>query len=69
MKKLINIYTLYKEGFTNLTIGRTLWKIIFIKLIIILVFLNFFIYDKNLKTEYITEEKKIDFVLQNLIKE
>lgn len=69
MKKLINIYDLYKDGFMNLTIGKTLWKIIFIKLIIILGFLNFFIYDNNFKKEYTTENEKIDFVLQNLIKE
>lgn len=69
MKKLINIYDLYKDGFMNLTIGKTLWKIVFIKLIIILGFLNFFIYDNNFKKEYTTENEKIDFVLQNLIKE
>lgn len=69
MNKLKNIYLLYKEGFLNLKLGRTLWKIIILKLIVILIFLKFFIYDKNIKTEYKTENEKVNFVLGNLIKD
>jgi len=60
---------LYIDGFKNLTIGKTLWKIIFIKLAIILVFLNHLIYDKNFKTEYKTKEEKSQFVYMNITKE
>lgn len=49
-----------------MTIGKTLWKIIFIKLLVILVFLKFFIHDRSLKTEYKTEEEKSQFVYENL---
>ncbi len=69
MSKLNNIYSLYKDGFKNLKIGRTLWKLIFIKLIVILLFLNLFVYDKSIKTEYKTDNEKIEFVLKNLIKD
>ncbi|GGD49783.1 hypothetical protein GCM10012288_24790 [Malaciobacter pacificus] len=69
MHKIKNIYLLYKEGFQNLTIGRILWKLIIIKLIVILLFLNTFVYDKTIKTEYKNDNEKIQFVLKNLIKD
>lgn len=69
MNKIKNIYLMYKDGFMNLTVGKTLWKLIIIKLIVILLFLNIFVYDKSIKTEYKTENEKINFVLQNLIKD
>ena len=51
-----------------MTIGKVLWKIILIKLFVIIVFLNYFIHDKSLKTEYKTYEEKVDFVYKNLTK-
>ena len=69
MKTLHNIFLFYKDGFSNLVVGKTLWKLIIIKLIVILVFLKFFIYDKNINTEYKTDDKKIEFILNNLIKD
>jgi len=69
LKTLKNIFLLYKEGFSNLRVGKTLWKLIIIKLLVILVFLNFFIYDRNLNTEYETDDKKIEFIFNNLIKD
>ena len=69
MSKLKNIYLLYKDGFMNLKLGKTLWKLIIIKLVVILVFLNIFIYDKSIKTEYKSDNEKIEFVLKNLIKD
>jgi len=63
---LKGIYNFYLDGFKNMTIGKTLWKIIFIKLAVILIFLNFFIYDKSIKTEFKTDEEKSQFVYENL---
>jgi hypothetical protein len=69
MLNIKNIYSFYLNGFKNMTIGKTLWKIILIKLLVILVFLNYFIHDKSIKTEYKTYEEKVDFVFKNLTKE
>jgi len=60
---------MYKDGFKNLTLGKVLWKLIFIKLVIILLVLNFFIYDKSINTEFKTENQKVDFVYKNITKE
>ena len=64
-----NIYSFYINGFKNMTIGKTLWKLIIIKLLVIFFFLNYFIHDKSLKTEYKTYDEKVDFVYKNLTKE
>jgi hypothetical protein len=59
----------YIDGFRNMKLGRTLWKIILLKLAIILLFLNYFIYDKSIKSEYKSEKEKSEFVYNNLVKE
>ena len=68
MININKIYYFYFEGFKNMKIGKTLWKIIFIKLIVIFILLNYFIHDKSINTEYSTFEGKSNFVYQNLIK-
>ena len=64
MKQLYRIYDIYADGFRNMKIGRTLWTIIIIKLIIIFAVLKVFFFPDFLseqapngyKTEYMTEE-------------
>ena len=68
MINIKNIYTLYYDGFKNMKVGKTLWKIIFIKLAVILLFLKYVTHDKNFKSEYITYDEKVNFVYKNLIK-
>lgn len=43
------VYDLYYEGFRNMTIGRTLWAIIFIKLFIMFAILKVFFFPDFLK--------------------
>jgi hypothetical protein len=69
MLNIKNIYSFYINGFKNMTIGKTLWKLILIKLLVIFLFLNYFIHDKSLNTEYKTYDEKVDFVYKNLTKE
>lgn len=60
------IYNFYKNGFENMKVGKSLWKVIFIKLFLILIVLNYFVYNKSIDTEYKTEDAKADFVFKNL---
>lgn len=62
---VIAIFSFYKEGFRNLTLGKSLWKIIVIKLFILFGVLQFLLFDDNLHT--LNDEQKSDFVFQNLI--
>ncbi|MBR1395140.1 MAG: DUF4492 domain-containing protein [Prevotella sp.] len=52
MKKnsfLYKVYDLYYDGFRNMTLGRTLWAIILIKLFIIFAILKVFFFPDFLK--------------------
>lgn len=66
MINIKNIYDFYLNGFRSMVIGKTLWKIIIIKLLIITLFLNYVIYDKSLKSQYKTFDEKVDYVYENL---
>ncbi|EAI7266093.1 DUF4492 domain-containing protein [Campylobacter coli] len=65
----MRIFNFYKEGFKNLTLGKTLWKIILIKLFIMLVILKFFVFDVNFNSIFKNDSEKSNFVIENLIKE
>ncbi|EES89088.1 DUF4492 domain-containing protein [Helicobacter canadensis] len=66
MQFLSRIFYLYYDGFRNMTLGRSLWLVIILKLLIIFGFLKIFIYDKSLKTNFQTQEEKSKFVSKNL---
>lgn len=68
MNKISLTYHIYRDGFRNMRVGKTLWKIILVKLFVILVILKFFIHDKTFDSEFQTFEEKSEFVSQNLIK-
>ncbi|EAH8788955.1 DUF4492 domain-containing protein [Campylobacter jejuni] len=65
----MRIFNFYKEGFKNLTLGKTLWKIILIKLFIMLVILKLFVFDVNFNSIFKNDSEKSNFVIENLIKE
>ncbi|EPW7386450.1 DUF4492 domain-containing protein [Campylobacter jejuni] len=60
------IFNFYKEGFKNLTLGKTLWKIIFIKLFVMFVILKLFVFDVNFNSIFKSGKEKSTFVLKNL---
>ncbi|WP_149722626.1 DUF4492 domain-containing protein [Campylobacter concisus] len=66
---LKNIASLYIDGFKNMKIGKKLWLLIAIKLIIMFGILKVFIFDETLNTKFQTDEEKSEFVIRNLIKE
>ena len=67
MIRLKKVYNFYLDGFKSMHLGKLLWRIVFIKLAVIFIFLNYFIHDKSFKNEYQSENQKIDFVYNNLI--
>ncbi|EAL2421390.1 DUF4492 domain-containing protein [Campylobacter jejuni] len=60
------IFNFYKEGFKNLTLGKTLWKIIFIKLFVMFVILKLVVFDVNFNSIFKSDKEKSTFVLKNL---
>ena len=63
---IFKIFNFYKEGFKNLTLGKTLWKIIFIKLFVMFVVLKLFVFDVNFNSIFKSDSEKSAFVLKNL---
>lgn len=62
----IKIFRLYRGGFQQMTVGKTLWKIIFIKLFVMFAVLKLFFFPNFLNTHFSTDQQKADHVLQQL---
>ena len=62
-----NIYNFYKEGFQNMTLGRTLWTIVLIKLFIMFAILKVFFFPNFLNSKFEKEEEKANYVNTELV--
>ena len=60
-------YEMYRDGFRSMTIGRTLWMVIGIKLAIMFLILKIFFFPNKLNTEYSTDEERSQAVRESLI--
>lgn len=60
------VFDLYYDGFRNMTLGKVLWTVILIKLIIIFVVLKVFFFPNFLK-ENAEEGRESDFVAEQLL--
>jgi len=61
-----NAFNLYYDGFRSMVVGRTLWKIIIIKLFIMFAILKLFFFPDFLATNFDTDAERADHVLNNL---
>ena len=68
-KYLKNISNLYIDGFRRMKLGKSLWLVIAVKLLIMFGILKVFIFDQSLNSKFKTDETKADFVISNLTKE
>ncbi|HLO92533.1 MAG TPA: DUF4492 domain-containing protein [Lentimicrobium sp.] len=66
MKLLKRIFRFYYEGFKSMTIGKTLWAIILIKLFIMFVILRIFFFPNFLKSNFRTDEERSNYVIERL---
>lgn len=57
---------LYVDGFKNMTWGRSLWLIIFIKLFIMFAILKLFFFSDFLGSKFKTDREKGDYVIEQL---
>jgi len=62
------IFRFYVDGFRRMTLGKTLWKVIIIKLIIMFGVLKLFFFHDFLGTKFNTDEQRADYVLSELTK-
>lgn len=67
LKRVLGVFEFYRQGFSAMRLGKTLWGLIFVKLFVIFVLLKIFVFDENLNSTFAKDADKSDFVLRNLI--
>ena len=67
LKRVLGVFEFYRQGFSAMRLGKTLWGVIFVKLFVIFVLLKIFVFDENLNSTFAKDADKSDFVLRNLI--
>lgn len=72
MSRLCNFFRravdLYVDGFRNMTVGRKLWLLIIIKIIIIFAILKVFFFPNILSTNYDSDTQRAEAVRESLTK-
>ena len=63
----LKIWRFYMEGFRSMTLGKTLWAIILIKLFIMFFILRLFFFPNILQQKNDTDEERANQVIENLI--
>lgn len=58
----VRIVQFYIDGFRNMTLGKTLWVIILIKLFIMFFILKLFFFPDILNTNFNTDEERAEYV-------
>ena len=64
MKKILDFYI---EGFRSMTVGRKLWAIIIIKLILFFLVFKLFLFPDILQRDYDTDDERANAVRETLI--
>ncbi len=62
------IFYFYYDGFRNMTTGKRLWIIIFIKLFIMFAILKIFFFPDILQTKFDNDTERGNYVLEQLTK-
>ncbi len=68
MQIIRNIYQFYWQGFRSMTLGKKLWAIILIKLVVMFLILKLFFFPNYLKTNFDTDQERSDHVIEQLTK-
>ena len=63
-----NMYHFYRNGFRSMVVGRILWKIILIKLLIMFAVLKVFYFPNYLNSNFSTDRERAGHVLEKLTK-
>ncbi len=63
---LAKVLSFYRDGFRNMRLGRTLWTIILIKLLVLFTVLKLFFFPDVLQVNYDNDAARADHVLRRL---
>ncbi len=62
---IIRVWRFYRDGFRSMTVGRTLWTVILVKLFIMFAILRVFFFPDRL-ARFDTDRERGDYVLEQL---
>lgn len=62
-----NFFTMFRDGFKSMTLGKTLWTIVIIKLIIMFLILRPFFFPNFLNSKFEDSQSKSDYVSEELV--
>ena len=65
--RIKSVVRFYADGFMNMTVGRSLWAIIIIKLFIMFAVIKLFFFPDRLASEYENDEQRADAVRTELL--
>lgn len=57
---------MYRDGFRQMTVGRTLWAVVILKLIVLFLIVKLFFFPNVLKRDYDTDAERAAAVRENL---
>ena len=60
------VFNFYYEGFKSMTVGRKLWVIILIKLVVIFMIFRLFFFQPFLDQKFNSKEEKSNYVIEEL---
>jgi hypothetical protein len=66
MTVIQRVFRFYYEGFRNMTLGKTLWAIILIKLFIMFAILKVFFFPNFLNSRFESDEEKAAYISEQL---
>ena len=66
MKFIKRILAFYVDGFKSMTVGKSLWLIIFIKLFIMFAILKVFFFPNILNRDFDNDQERSKHVIENL---
>jgi len=61
-----NVFRFYYEGFRNMTLGKSLWLIILVKLFVFFFIMKLFFFPNLLKKKFENDQQRGNYVLEQL---
>jgi hypothetical protein len=62
----LRIFRFYLEGFRAMTVGKTLWKVVLIKLFVMFAILKLFFFSDFLQSNFATDQQRAEHVLDQI---
>ncbi len=66
-KSGFNFFSMFRDGFKNMTLGRTLWMLVIIKLIIMFLILKPIFFPNFLNSKFDDDASKAEYVSNKLV--